>query len=87
MSACLENVLCPAQRAGAVLDLLLESPDNWIEDDTVLYALFSVQKEVKQILKEVDGLFDKDHRLVEKLLAMGILEEVIRDDKDNEKDG
>jgi hypothetical protein len=84
MSACLENVLCPAQRAGAVLSLLLDSTENRIDDDTVLHALFSVQDEVNRILKEVDGLFEKDERLAKKLLAMGIYEEVMRDVKDSE---
>lgn len=84
MSACLDNVLCQAQRAEAVLDLLLESSDKLIKDHTVLHALFSIQKEVGQILKEVDGLFEADRRLAEKLLAMGIYEEVMRDVKDSE---
>lgn len=84
MSACLENVLCPAQRAGAVLSLLLDSTENRIDDDTVLHALFSVQNEVNQILMEVDRLFEADKRLAQKLLAMGIFEEVMRDVKDSE---
>jgi uncharacterized protein YoxC len=84
MSACLENVLCSAQRAGAVLELLLGSTEKWIEDDTVLNALFSVQNEVNGIIDEVHELLDKNDRLAKKLLAMGIYEEVMRDVKDSE---
>jgi hypothetical protein len=82
MSASLDEVLCQAQRAEAVLDMLLESHEIWIANDTALYSLFSVQAEIKRMLKQIDGLFEKDERLGKKLLAMGIFEEVMRDEKD-----
>jgi hypothetical protein len=84
MSASLDEILCQTQRAEAVLDMLLESHEKWIDSDTALYSLFSVQAEIKRMIKQLDGLFEKDHRLAEKLLAMGIFEEVMRDTKDNE---
>lgn len=84
MSACLENVLCPAKQAKAVLNLILEESDNLIDNDTVLNALFSVQNEVNRIIDEVHELLDKNDRLAKKLLAMGVYEEVMQSVKDSE---
>lgn len=84
-SATLENILCPAQRAGAVLDLILDTPDRWIQDDTLLYSMYSIQSNVSEILEIVDRMFEKDQRLWTKLCDMGIAEEVANAIKEPEE--
>lgn len=71
----LDNVLCQAQQAGAVLELILDNSNKQIEDDTLRNALYSIQENVSRILKAVDDCFDDDHGHMEILCEMGVIDE------------
>lgn len=71
----LDNVLCSAQQADAVLELILDNPNMSIEDDTLRNAIYSIQDNVRRILKAVDECFDNDRMDMEILVEMDVLNE------------
>lgn len=73
----LDNILCSAQQSAAVLELILNNLDRQIEDDTLRNALYSIQDNLTRLLTAVDQCFDNDRRMCEKLLELGIFEQVM----------
>lgn len=71
----IENALCPAQQARAVLELVIKGQPGL--DDAALHALYSVSDNLDRVLQTLDEIRDYDNALFMALTRRGIYDEVM----------
>ncbi|WFP51232.1 hypothetical protein PL263_04205 [Methylomonas sp. EFPC3] len=81
----IENALCPTQQAKAVIDLIMAAPDEYLKDETAVYALYSVMDNLNRALSAIHELFDDASAIYQALSKRGLFEEVMAEL--NGKDG
>ncbi|ATG89304.1 hypothetical protein [Methylomonas koyamae] len=73
----IDNALCPAQQAKAVLDLVMAELAKCDLDDAVVFSLYSVSDNLDRLLQELGDIREADNALFMALSRRGIYDEVM----------
>ncbi len=73
----IENALCPAQQAKAVLGLVMAELAKYDLDDAVVFSLDSVSDNLDRLLHELSEIRDEDNALFMALTRRGIYDEIM----------